>query len=740
MSTSATFPVPRSGIELQPGQKHQDSSLPKPGKPPQAIALNLDQSTIHDLLKSLRQNERARLRFGRKQVIHWGDKSKQVYARPEVNPSELYVSGDGNLESYFFSGSFSHRVELEKPRENPSDGDEALAELTQSLNALKEEASSNEARILTNRDGLKALTGATKNRLSSHLSPRPGQSVPLRREGLLGSVNRSTNSSPHLNATKSPAATPNLGPTSAPFSKPTVSTKEQVRLDAIKIPLTHLLAQGPQSLKSIVLKTRASQDDCQKVLVKYAQETIKEQGQFKLRDKAYKDLDIWKFPYPTTKDRQSVVDKAISAFDRLRLARNDSHWQLLLPEEERGKGKCLSRLNFDGKQQNVQPHASNTQKAANSSKSERKADVDKDAMPKAASKISGVDGPTQKKSTTTKESSISKRPNNATSKPSQPGKKNNKTQAKYKSSERIEDSDEDIDLSDGQVSETTQPKRQQANGVGRKAPPVTEKKPPASQKGDPSRSAKPSTNNDRSRFLSGLNGRPRAASSPQKPSPLASSPPTNATDMENSSKASPNSSAASTPPSAASINKAVSRQPPKAKPSSSNSSQSNKSSTSITTSSRPAKRPADATTTSNIAAPPPKRHQPNGISTSNLPPSSKPNKSQPNGNGHHSHHTNTSSSTTSSSVSISGSTSSATEPPSPTTPYTFESLFELSKRFGVAYKAYETLHGKLEREEKPDAREMEKLLRMHQRVAEMKEEMSRGWGEVNLSINGTGGK
>lgn len=736
MSASATFPVPKSGIELQPGQKHQDSSTPKPGKPPQVIALNLDQSTIHDLLKSLKQNERARLRFGRKQIIHWGDKSKQVYARPEVNPSELYVSGDGDLENYFFSGSFSHRVELEKPQENTADRDEALAELTQSLNALKEEASSNEARILTNRDGLKALTGTTKNRLSSHLSPRPGQHVPLRREGLLGSVNRSTNSSPHLNATKSPGATPNLAPTSAPSLKPTVSTKEQIRLDAIKIPLLHLLAQGPQPLKSIVLKTRASQDDCQKVLAKYAQETNKEPSQYKLRDKAYKDLDVWKFPYPTTKDRQSAVDKAISAFDRLRLARNDNHWQSLLPEEERGKGRCLSRLNFDGKQQNVQPHLNNTSKATSSSKIDRKSDAEKDTTPKASSKIAGVDGPTQKKGNTAKDSSASKRSNNLTSKPSQSGKKTNKAQAKYKSSERIEDSDEDIDLSDGQVSEPTQPKRQQPNGVGRKAPAATEKKPPTSQKGESTRPAKPS-NNDRSRFLSGLNGRPRAASSPQKPSPLASSPPTNATDMENSSKASPNSSAASTPPSAASITKAVSRQPPKAKPSSSNSSQSNNSSASTTGSSRPAKRPADTTTTSNIAAPPPKRHQPNGISTSNLTSASKATKSQP--NGHHSHRTTTSSSNTSSSASISGSTSSATEPPSPTTPHTFESLFELSKRFGVAYKAYETLHGKLEKEEKPDAREMEKLLRMHQRVAEMKEEMSRGWGEVNLSINGGGG-
>lgn len=67
-----------------------------------------------------------------------------------------------------------------------------------------------------------------------------------------------------------------------------------------------------------------------------------------MSDKAFKDLDIWKFPYPTPEDRQFAIDRAVKAFDRLRLARTDALWQKLLPQNERGRGKVISKLQLGG--------------------------------------------------------------------------------------------------------------------------------------------------------------------------------------------------------------------------------------------------------------------------------------------------------------------------------------------------------------------------------------------------------
>jgi RNA polymerase II elongation factor ELL len=64
-------------------------------------------------------------------------------------------------------------------------------------------------------------------------------------------------------------------------------------------------------------------------------------------DKLYKELDVWNFNYKNQEDRQAAIDNAIRAYDRMRLSKDDELWQKLLPEEERGQGKVLSRLNLN---------------------------------------------------------------------------------------------------------------------------------------------------------------------------------------------------------------------------------------------------------------------------------------------------------------------------------------------------------------------------------------------------------
>lgn len=112
---------------------------------------------------------------------------------------------------------------------------------------------------------------------------------------------------------------------------------------ALRRVLVHLIAMGPHSENWLRHHTRASQATLKELLVKVARKD--DSDRYTLNDKAFKEIDPFNFPYQEPENRQTAIENAIKAFDRLRLAKDDKLWQVLLPEEERGKGKCLSRLN-----------------------------------------------------------------------------------------------------------------------------------------------------------------------------------------------------------------------------------------------------------------------------------------------------------------------------------------------------------------------------------------------------------
>lgn len=136
-----------------------------------------------------------------------------------------------------------------------------------------------------------------------------------------------------------------------------------LRLQAIRIPLIHLLAVRPVSEKFLSSQVGCSQQECLDILNKIGRPYTIDPSKWDMSDKAFKDLDIWNFPYPTYEDRQFAIDRAVKAFDRLRLARNDDLWQKLLPQNERGRGKVISKLQLGGtgSAQHVAPPRINVQ-------------------------------------------------------------------------------------------------------------------------------------------------------------------------------------------------------------------------------------------------------------------------------------------------------------------------------------------------------------------------------------------
>ncbi|KAK5047786.1 hypothetical protein LTR84_006451 [Exophiala bonariae] len=567
----AAFNVPDTGLVIQHGLRTQT----KDKNPPQVIQLDVVETLTKDILRSLKNNEPVRLRCGKKTIVQVGKKSITLDSTTATFPSELYTKDPNNDNTLYFSGKLSHTLEVRKAEEDTAGSDEALAALESTLKSIQEQRASNETSIIGSKEG-------TKGTRDNKVSPLLAQNASLRKD-FDHLMARSTPSSPFLSASYSPR----MAPTSAPLGAG-LSVKDQVRLDAIKIPLIHLLAIRPLTSRGVAEKLRAPRDEVEKILEKVARDTQVGDGRKELKEKSYRELNVYKFNYRTPEDRQSAIANAITAYDRIRVDKKDPLWQLLLPEEERGKGKCLSKLNFD-KPAQVPSHATpRPGDDGNENASDREPTKSKPKKEVTTTQKKPKDKSVAARAPAKPEISVGARSRDSAIKQTKPD-------GKFKSSERIEDSDEEADAMEGiVVKPKTQPKVTSKAG----ATPIAKRKtgqeqtksltssqnisPPkrsvektsplhrtslsgssmssgsGSEKprlhaiSDGPKSLKPQSRTEQSGTSgSRISPRPRHNSSPQKPSPLGSSPPTTSTDVENSSssKASNQSSAPSSPPS-----------------------------------------------------------------------------------------------------------------------------------------------------------------------------------------------
>ncbi|KAG5298246.1 hypothetical protein I7I48_07637 [Histoplasma ohiense] len=553
----ASLTIPEGGLLcLQnvdiPGEPSTDPC----SKPSQIMRLNLAQSTLDELVRSLRNDQKARIRLGKHQSLHYGNKSQTFFSSPENHRSEIYSYSPSSNGKAYFTGVLSHKLEVEKAREATAATDEALATLEQRLSAFEKGKESRKTPLITTIDQMRAL-GAGDNRSATgkeaaSLARMPRSKIDVEKERFFQqAANRSNPTSPALLGARSPAFTSTVTPKSASVPQ----NKDKLRLDALRVPLIHLLAVRAVSVRFLAQKTRSSQEDCLALVQKYGIENRLDREKYSLKDKAYKELDIWGFPYPSQDERQEAIENAISAFDRMRISRTDKLWQMLLPKAERGKGKVLSRLNLHTgpiarsatPRLNVQsPEDVSKEGYGTGNESERTNGCFTPNQQNATSKSARPGGnATQKKESSIKNGQTKRASTKArnttlrgrvTKKTDKKVEKRSsaKSESKYKSAEFVHDSDEDAEMMDspplgsstGKTSETAESQSQPRVGT-------------TSSKSFPSRPAgaeKPAKVKSQSmKTVSSVTATSRAANnrSPQKPSPLGSSPPTNATDLEN---------------------------------------------------------------------------------------------------------------------------------------------------------------------------------------------------------------
>ena len=119
-----------------------------------------------------------------------------------------------------------------------------------------------------------------------------------------------------------------------------------MKTKALRTPLIHFLAARPASITLLVKHLGCKEDELLEVLNKVGKEFRPIPDKWTLNDKAFKELDVWNFDYPNQDDRQLAINCAISAFDRMRISTKEKVWDMLLPKNERGKGKILSNLDL----------------------------------------------------------------------------------------------------------------------------------------------------------------------------------------------------------------------------------------------------------------------------------------------------------------------------------------------------------------------------------------------------------
>jgi RNA polymerase II elongation factor ELL len=728
----ATFKVPDGGITLLRG-RHDKS--PSPAKDSaQVMRLNLAQHTTERILKTLRNDEKVKLRFGKRVSLEFGKTVQTIQAIADTHSSELFLGENDKAELLYFSGKLSHTLEVQKAQQATEHSDEALANLQNSLKSMQEQRASNEASFITNKE---QLTGSKKGQKTHRPSPLiSDKASAFRKDHLLSGITRSTPSSPFLGASYSP----NLGPTSAPLLPSSATSKDKIRLDAIRIPLIHLLAVRPLTPKTIAQNLHCTKEDVDKLLEKFAKDARESIGKKELKEKAYKELDVWKFPYPSQVERQAAIDRAIHAFDRMRVGRSDNLWQLLLPEERRGKGECLSKLNFDQPVPSIRTPKLGGDRHVLSAKGDSPNEDDTDtergrliAKPAASAARTQSQNPVQKKRVSEKEA-ISKQhmrkdlPQQAKASPQKvathPIPRKTKQIGKFKSAERIEDSDEEMEDAIIVPSKPDVPSKEKVKSAKPVLAATRSPKPPSSpvakkslHKSHLSNSSVPDSavsgmRDSQTLKLHSQQGsgsastaaspRPRNGSSPHKPSPLASTPPENANDPDTSStsKSSNSSTEASSPPSSTDLRNVKA---------SSNSSGQKRESPSVAKSSL--KRKAE----NSEEDPATKRHQVNGISH------------KPMTNGSSSHYAPQQPGSLQRKISESEAES-ASSPE-----YRAQArmlVYEKSRKFKDYYQKYKDMHAKVTNGDRKDGEAIKQLNRMHRRIAALKQEIWDDWRKL----------
>lgn len=541
--------IPSSGVVL----KGDDITKPIPARP-QAFRLTLANNVIEDMIKSAKGGQVIKLSLGDFPILQYGSKSQHLAVSEEDNiPAELYRTELTN----------SSEDEIANPHFITIPSKMHLVPTTR-------RNMTNAAKAAMAKEVADPAIEALKAGMSEELSKKSTSAIYVEKPAIKKRATKPASSTARLlaqnkktfasDASRSVPASPALINAGSPSQGQGTSSVKASQIKAekdkdVRTPILHYLAVDKAKEQEIwdffTSRSGHTRQDFNIALEKVADyDTISQT--WSLRPKNFKELDPWAFEYASNKDREQAIDHAIKAFDKMRLGTSEPEWQKLLPESDRGQGKVLSRL---------------TAKIAEKS-ARNETEVDEDRLP--GDGLVGKNGEAMSRSASSGSATKTKKMTEMEAQAKRLLGKPGKTKAtgkaspaprtstvkklaakkedpgRVKSSQFVKESDEEDDRS----TEVTKKGPAPAKPAASKPAPSKSARPavkPAVKRARPEdnteaktiqpaakkakRDEGPSTQVPVPKNRASNAGQPRSTA-PSKSSPLASSPPTNASDIE----------------------------------------------------------------------------------------------------------------------------------------------------------------------------------------------------------------
>ncbi|KAF7562996.1 hypothetical protein G7046_g1165 [Stylonectria norvegica] len=329
--------VPEAGLLLE-GSAGKDSA-----PPPQAFALTLSDNVIENMIQCVRDGGDIQLTLGANPTFKYGSNSHAVAPPTDSYPHELFLTrpfeSTRKAEKLANTGSlFSKPKSAAPPTKTRVDKAENVIEVkTKNTKTMKSNPSSGVD------SGIEALQSGLAAHEASREKARMVAKLPATKKAAAKAKGKLL--SGYASTPRSMPASPNPVPLGSPSLQPTLSASQQhmERIKEQRSTFVHELAVQEQTLDYLKSKWTGKDEDMRPTLEKVA-DFVPETKTWRMTKTHWKELDVWKYDYDTQELRQTAIENAIRQYDKQRFTSSQTEWQRLLPMEERGQGKCLSRL------------------------------------------------------------------------------------------------------------------------------------------------------------------------------------------------------------------------------------------------------------------------------------------------------------------------------------------------------------------------------------------------------------
>ncbi|KAK5992785.1 hypothetical protein PT974_06201 [Cladobotryum mycophilum] len=333
-SNSNSLRIPDAGVLFA-------ASGSEPGSiPPQAFYIRLDTSTIESIIQSHYSGEDIRLALGKTPTLQYGSKSHRISPPTDSADYDLYLTkpfeSTRRADQIPTATSLFQKLKPTTKSRPATTESDAEPKIKSSASSKGSTSSGLDSDIETLQNGLAAHDAARERaRVVGKLpsSNKASTKTKTRLPSSYGSKTSSLPTSPGLNAVQSPSLNPTLSASQQAMER----AKEQ------RFTLVHELAVQDYTLDYLKGKWEAKESEFRPTLEKVAEYNSGAE-KWTLRKTYWKELDVWNYDYSSQDERQMAIDNAVKHYDKQRMSSSEPEWQRLLPRDERGKGKCLSRL------------------------------------------------------------------------------------------------------------------------------------------------------------------------------------------------------------------------------------------------------------------------------------------------------------------------------------------------------------------------------------------------------------